>query len=229
MSGPLYQRVASQLRSRLVAEAFGTEFLPSERALCEEYGVSRVTLRRALQTLTEDGLIRPKQGSGYQIVPALVQPLSAMSSFTEDCRSRGMVPGSVRLGSRCIQANEELALALAVPLGSDVSEYRRVRLGDDRPLAYEVALVPADLLTSEWSGASLYEALGAVGQRPTRAIQRLTPVLADSELAEHLRVKVGAPLMKVARVGYSATGRSVEQSYCWFLPDRWHFISEING
>lgn len=229
MSGPLYQRVASELRKRVVDEEFNTEFLPPERVLCEQYGVSRVTMRRALQVLTEDGLIRPKQGSGYQVVPALVQPLSAMSSFTEDCRSRGMRPGSTRIGSQQIYANEEQALALAVPLGSKLSEFRRIRLGDERPLAFEVARVPADLLDADWAGDSLYEALAGQGQSPTRAIQRLTPVLADAQLAAHLNVKAGAPLMKVARIGYSQTGRSVEQSFCWFLPDRWHFISEING
>ena len=229
-SGPMYMRIAAAVRESVArGQYLPGQMLPPERAYMETFAVSRVTVRRALKELVDEALIESRQGSGYVVQSSrLYQPLEHVTSFSEDCRSRGLVPGSVLLGRRSGRSDEEESAHFGVPIGTEVLRVRRVRTGDGEPLLLEHATLLAERAPPwPWPEGSLYRAMERAGYLPTRVRQRYLPVLADAAIARRLDVEPGEPLMLVVRGGFSADDEPVEYSRCWFRADRWDFSHEI--
>lgn len=231
MSGPMYLQIAEDVRNSVANGQFRPgQVLPTERELMEQFSVSRVTVRRALKELVNESLLESRQGSGYvvQTFSNLNQPLNRITSFSEDCVSRGLVPGSVLIGRKRGKSNAMESLHFSVPRGSDVLRVKRVRTGDGQPLLLEHATLLAEKAPDwPWPEGSLYLAMKRQGRVPTRVHQEYVPVLADKPLAKRLDVSNGSPLMLVIRAGYSADNAPVEYSHCWFRPDKWTFAHEI--
>src|SRR5215467_11902529 len=92
---PLYLQVRNGLARLILDGRFGAEdALPSERTLAEQLGISRVTARKAIDALAQEGLILRRHGSGNYVAPMLQQPLTKLTSFTEELKQRGFVPSS---------------------------------------------------------------------------------------------------------------------------------------
>lgn len=230
MSGPKYLQIASDLRDQITQGKLqsGTA-LPTERRLMEHYSVSRVTIRRALRDLVDAALLNSKQGSAYMVSPALVLPLSRITSFSEDCIARGLTPGSTLLSKREGKINPTENLHFEVHDNTRVVRVKRIRTGDDEPLSVEHATLLADIgIEWPWPDNSLYKAMEKQNCMPVKVRQRYEPVLASDSLAKKLNLHPGAPLMLVVRAGFCALNKPVEYSHCWFRPDRWEFSNELN-
>lgn len=229
MNGPMYLQIAEDVRNSVRQGKYRPgEVLPPERVLMEKFDVSRVTVRRALKELVDESLLESRQGSGYTVQSQLHQPLNSVTSFSEDCLSRGVIPGSVLISRNSGKSNAEESAHFNVQVGSDVLRVRRVRTGNGEPFLIEHAtLLAATAPKWPWPGGSLYKAMAKTGQLPVRVQQRYDAVLADKSLARRLDVQVGSPLMLVVRAGYASDDSPVEYSYCWFRPDRWTFSHEI--
>ena len=231
MSGPMYLQIAENVRNSVASGQFKPgQVLPPERELMAQFSVSRVTVRRALKELVDESLLESRQGSGYivQVVPNLNQPLYRITSFSEDCVSRGLTPGSVLITRKHGKSNIEESMHFGVPRGSRVLRVKRVRTGDGEPLLLEHAtLLAAKAPDWPWPEGSLYLAMQQQGTIPVRVQQQYAPVLANKSLAKRLDVSKGAALMLVIRAGFSADNIPVEYSHCWFRPDRWTFAHEI--
>lgn len=231
MSGPMYLQIAEDVRNRVSDGQFRPgQALPAERELMAQFSVSRVTVRRALKELVDESLLEPRQGSGYivQALSHLNQPLNRVTSFSEDCISRGLKPGSVLIGRTQGKSSAKESAHFEVPKGSEVMRVKRVRTGNGEPLLVEHAtLLAAKSPEWPWPEGSLYQAMKIQGLVPVRVQQQYVPVLADKSMANHLDVSKDSPLMLVIRGGYSRDNEPVEYSHCWFRPDRWTFAHEI--
>ena len=122
------------------------EALPPERSLCEAFGVSRVTLRRALDELAREGYLVRRQGSGTFVArPKITQPLT-LSSFSEDMRRRGFTPGSRTISTATVSAGARLGRRIEVSPEAGLLEVTRLRLADWESMAIETLYAPLELL-----------------------------------------------------------------------------------
>src|SRR5438876_9420722 len=119
--------------------------IPAERQLAIDLGVSRLTLRAALDELVRDGYLDRRHGSGtYVTEPKIAQPLT-LTSFSDDMRRRGMTPGSRTLELTSTLARARLAHRLGVPPEARLFRVKRLRLADSMPMAMEILHLPAPL------------------------------------------------------------------------------------
>lgn len=231
MSGPMYVQIAESVRDQVKrGDVKPGQILPAERELMERFCVSRVTIRRALKELVNEAILAPRQGSGYVVQSAsqISQPLNRITSFSQDCRARGLTPGSIVLSRKQGKSNKRESAHFRVPVGTEVCRVRRVRTGNAEPLLLEHAtLLASQVPPWPWPEGSLYLAMQQTNQHPERVYQQYLPVLADKTLACHLAVSPGSALMLVVREGFAANNTPVEYSQCWFRPDKWTFAHEI--
>ena len=228
---PLYLQLHRALREAIESGALGPDdALPSERQLASELGISRITVRKALDGLAEEGLLVRRQGSGNFVGSRIEKNFAKLTSFSEDMRARGRVPRSEwrRRAEGVVSPDEALKLALSP--GTQVYRMDRLRYADDQPMALEYATVVGWALPSlEAVGESLYVALEAAGHRPVRALQRLHALLLNPEQAELLQAKPGDAGLLVERLGYLRDGRAIELSRSFYRGDTYDFIAELNA
>ncbi len=163
---PLYQQLREHvLRMIRSGQLEPGGALPAERVLAEILGVSRLTVRKAFDSLVAEGVLVRRQGSGTFVARRFEQPLSFLSGFSQDMRARGMEPGSKQVRRGLGQATPEEAMALSLSPGEAVARICRVRTADDLPMAIECAVLPAEFVPDpEDVGDSLYAYLKARGR-----------------------------------------------------------------
>jgi GntR family transcriptional regulator len=228
---PLYQQLQRALREAIENGVIAPEdALPPERDLAEMLGVSRITVRKAIDELAEEGLLVRKQGSGTFVSNRVEKNFAKLTSFSEDMRARGREPRSIWLTKAAGTVTPEESLALRSSPGTPVLRFHRIRYADDAPMAIEYATVLAHCLPSiEAVTTSLYEALEKTGNRPVRALQRLRAVLFTGEQAKLLKAQERDAGLLVARVGYLKDGRAVEYSQSYYRGDIYDFVAELSA
>lgn len=229
---PAHVQIASWLRAGMArGQVSPGERLPGERDLAERLGVSRMTLRQALADLESSGdLVRVagRAGGAFVAEPRVEVDLTHLTGLTDQLRRAGRRAGARVLSARrCVPA-ADVASALGLGRRAQAVEIVRVRSANRLPVALETSWFPArlvpGLLDQKLSG-SLYAVLRTrYGHEPVSAVERLQPVLATPELAEHLDVAVGVPLLRVERVARDATGSVVEFARDVFRCDRVDFV-----
>jgi GntR family transcriptional regulator len=228
-AAPLYQQLARCLAQAIHDGQFATdEALPSERVLCEQLGVSRVTARKAIDQLVSQGLVLRRRGSGNYIAPKLEQPLTRLTGFSEELEQRGFKPSSQWLHRAVTGASPEEQLSLGLAVGARVARLERLRLADDVVMAYEQSVLPAQVLPDpQQVGASLYAHLETRGGAPVRALQHIRAVNADAQLAGRLQVPTGQAVLFITRVGYLESGQPVELTHSYCRSDYYGFVAEM--
>ncbi len=226
-----YPQIRDRLAARLETMPPG-HALPPERELAQEYGVARMTLRRALSALVADGLLVRRQGSGTFVAPATVSLRLAASSFTEDMRARGLTPGARTLAASMGPTSPEIAAHLEIDAAADVLRVRRLRLADGIPMATEdlhvpVALVPG-LSADDLVEQSFYRVLkDRFGVEIGRGVQTIVPTVVSAEDAAALQVEPGAPAFRIERITRSITNQVVEYVDSVYRGDRYRLVVDI--
>lgn len=211
---PLYFQVAEHLEKLIESGQYapGTR-LENEVVLAERLGLSRPTMRRAIEYLVDRGLLVRKRGVGTQVVQPKVRRPVELSSLYDDLHSAGKRPRTEVLSFAAEEPSELVAQALAVPLDSKVYAFERLRYAGDEPLSIMCNWVPADVVALDadalrergfyqilrTSGITLKIASESIGGRAARAAE-----------ARLLNEKAGAPLLTMTRTAYDETGRAVE-------------------
>jgi GntR family transcriptional regulator len=228
--GPLYQQLHRALRQAIASQQLAPdEALPTERDMAQDLGVSRITIRKALDALADEGLVTRRQGAGTFVAARVEKSFSKLSSFSEDMLSRGRVPRSAWLRRTDGAVTPEEAMILGLSPSTPVYRFSRIRFADELPMALEYSTVPGFCLPSkEAVESSLYEALAASGHRPTRALQRLRAVLFTDEQAKLLGMSDGAPGLLIERRGFLRDGRAVEFTQSYYRGDAYDFVAELN-
>jgi GntR family transcriptional regulator len=229
--GPLYRRLQDALRRAIETSVLGPqEALPPERELASDLSVSRITVRKALDGLVADGLLTRKQGAGTFVSGRVEKQFAKLTSFSEDMKARGRTPRSEWLLRASGNVTPEEALTLNLSPGAPVYRFHRIRFADDLPMALEYSTIPGfGLAAADAVEDSLYVALQAAGNRPTRALQRLRAVCIDGERARLLGVEPGAPALYIERRGFLDDGRVIEATQSWYRGDAYDFVAELNA
>ena len=228
---PLYLQLQRALREAIEKRVLGPDdALPSERQLAADLGVSRITVRKAIQGLAEEGILDQRQGSGNFVSTRIDKNFAKLTSFSEDMRARGRTPHSVWIKKSSGTVNPDEAMKLALSPGTLVYRFHRLRYADGAPMALEYATVVAAALPSlEAVDHSLYDALERAGNRPVRALQRLRALLLDEEQARQLDAEPGDAGLLVERLGYLRDGRAIELSRSIYRGDTYDFVAELNA
>jgi GntR family transcriptional regulator len=226
---PLYIQVANNLRQVIRDGSLDkAAALPSERALSELTGASRVTIRKALEQLVDEGLLLRRQGSGTFVAPRIEQRGGDLSGFSTDAQNRGEAPGSIWIMKALSLPTEEEAGVLGITPSTGVARQGRVRLANDEPLAIEHAVVAAGLLPDLGQiENSLYAALDLKGNRPVSGSQRIRAGTATSVEAGLLSIREGSELLRIERRTYLADGTPVEFTRSAYRGDRYDFVTEL--
>lgn len=232
-AAPLYLRV-----KKLVSEAVSTgelkqgDAIPSEREAAEQLGVSRVTVRKAFTELVQEGVLVQRRGSGTFVQgqsARLEQPLSRLTSFSEDMRLRGLHTDADWLDRSAGLPTPEEAMKLSMSPSETVCRFRRLRRADGVPLAIEHAAVPSRFLGDPREvTTSLYEALDKRGFKPVRALQRLHATALAAEDARLLGLPEGSPALFIERISYLPDGRTVEYTRSLYRGDTYDFVAELS-
>ncbi|HEY5289550.1 MAG TPA: GntR family transcriptional regulator [Caulobacteraceae bacterium] len=228
--GPLYQQLHRALRQAIANKQLAPdEALPAERDMAQDLGVSRITVRKALDALADEGLVTRRHGAGTFVAARVEKSFSKLSSFTEDMLARGRVPRSAWLRRSDGAVTPEEAMILGLSPATPVYRFSRIRFADDAPMALEHTTVPFFCLPSkEAVETSLYAALERHGHRPARALQRLRAVLFTDDQAQLLNVHQGAPGLLIERRGFLRDGRAVEFTQSYYRGDAYDFVAELN-
>ena len=228
---PLYQQLQQALRRAIDEGAWGAaSALPAERQLASALGISRITVRKAIDALVEEGLLVRRAGAGNFINTRIEKNFARLSSFSEDMRARGRVPRNEWLKRSEGLVTPEEALRLRLSPGTPVYRFNRIRYADEVPMCLEYATIAAFALPSlDAVGDSMYEALQATGNRPVRALQRLSALLLGAEQARQLATREGDAGLCVERLGFARDGRAVEFCRSYFRGDMYDFVAELNA
>lgn len=231
-AGPLYVQLTRRIGAAIDAgELAPGEGLPPEREMAALTGLSRVTVRKAVQALVQAGRLVQRRGSGTFVAPKVErveQALSLLTSFSEDMARRGREGRSVWLSRALHAPSPEETMALGLAAHERVARLERVRLADGVPLAIERAALPATILPDpETVGTSLYAVLAARGFRPARAVQRISAANLGARDAGLLEVPAGAAGLRIERVSYLGTGRVVEFTRSLYRGDAYDFAAEL--
>src|SRR6187397_860878 len=146
---PLYQQLQRALREAIENHVLGPDdALPAERQIATDLAVSRITVRKALDGLVEEGLLVRRQGSGNFVSARIEKNFAKLTSFSEDMRARGRTPKSVWLKRAEGQVSPEEALTLRLSPGAPIYRFHRLRFADDAPMCLEFATIAGFALPS---------------------------------------------------------------------------------
>lgn len=205
--------------------------LPPEREIAAITKLSRVTVRKAIRALAQDGIIIQKQGSGSFVAteaPQIEQSLSRLTSFSEDMSRRGMESTSVWLERGIFMPSPDEMLALALSSEDSVSRVARLRMADGKPMAIERASLSTEMLPNPLLvQTSLYEALEETGLRPVRALQKISAINLDEENALLLEIAPGKAGLRIERTSFLNDGRIVEFTQSIYRGDAYNFVAEL--
>ncbi|HEX2177433.1 MAG TPA: GntR family transcriptional regulator [Nocardioidaceae bacterium] len=205
--------------------------LPPERQLAQSLGVSRLTLRAAVQQLVAEGLLMRRQGSGTFVAqPAVAQPLT-LTSFSEDMRRRGMRPGSRVLTFGVDFAGAKTGSRLQMSPRSRVWVVRRLRLADDMPMAIETLHLPQsllpDLIREDLENSSLYEYLRERGIEMGPGSQVIETTVTDEQESSLLMLPVLSPAFLFERITHDRQGQAIEYVRSVYRGDRYRLLAEL--
>ncbi|WP_319460270.1 GntR family transcriptional regulator [Micromonospora sp. RTP1Z1] len=211
---PLYFQVAEQFSAAIQrGDLAPGDRLDSELQLADRLGLSRPTVRQAIQHLVDKGLIVRRRGVGTQVVRGQVRRAVELTSLHDDLARAGRQPSTSVLELATVACPAEVAAALGVTAGGEVQHLRRLRFADGEPLAVMENWLPLDLVRLTLDGLQsrgLYAILRAAGLRVRGAQQRIGARAATAAEAQMLGERRGAPLLTMTRTAYDDQGRIVE-------------------
>ncbi len=213
---PRHQQIADHLRTEIAREEFlPGDKLPSEKRLCDYYKVSRITVRQALKSLENEGLIFKKQGLGAFVrqenpTPNLVQ----LTDFSEDMRRAGLSSSSKLIHFGKVPGDEKVNPILEIPPEKSLMKLERVRYANDTPVAFDITWLPVSyghlLLDQDLNHRTIYEILEDEYDIPIKAGRySITATAAHPIIANHLNLKPGDPLLEINRCSRTIGGKKV--------------------
>ncbi len=231
---PLYVQLKNSLLMQITSNQLAPhQQLPSERELCEQFGVSRTTVRQAINEMIHEGLVYSRAGKGtFVSEPKINQQLRTLTGFSQDVLERGGTPSSQVLEARLIPATPDLAERLQVTLETELVLLSRLRLANGMPLAIETSYLNhsycKDILQHDFSNASLYHVLQTEYQlRLVRAEQTIEAGLANPQELALLKMHPPAAILKMERLTTTDQDVRLEYTVSVYRGDRYKFRTTL--
>jgi GntR family transcriptional regulator len=238
---PKYHQVYLVLREQLQEGQFD-QGLPGELALMQQYAVARVTVRRALAQLAQEGLISREPGRGTRsLVQRHPQPVQVGHPKVQQARLTGLLENLVNMGLSTsvkvlsvqrISAPLDVAKALALPDGEWVQKAQRVRYTKEGPLSHITTWVPERIASGfgrkELAQKPILMLLEASGVKVGRAQQSISAKLADASMAQHLDIAVGSALLAVSRLIFDTHDKPIQWLHGLYRPDRYEYQMQLS-
>lgn len=229
---PVYIQIHDQIKTEIEKGKWKIgDRLPSERELSVQFNVSRMTLRQAIQTLADEGILERKIGSGTYVARKKVQEkMSGTTSFTEIMLSQNRKPSSKTISYFVAKPSSSEMEKLHLGEEDSIVRMERIRYADDVPICFEVASLPLDIV-GEYSkqeiSRSLYQTLESKGGlKIGHANQTISAMVASERIAEYLDVKKGAAILRLRQVSYLEDGRPFEYVRTQYVGNRFEFYLE---
>jgi GntR family transcriptional regulator len=213
---PLHAQVEESLvRSMADGALPPSTRLPSEDSLVERYGVSRTTIRTAIQSLIARGLVEIRRGRGTFVTqPVVTQELTQLTGFIEDLQTLGRGPSAQVLDRRIVAASETVARQLSLQRGTAVARIQRLRLADGVPLSFDETYLPQDL--EHQSSTPLME-----------AEYRVAAVASHGTVARALGIIPGSPIFLIERTTHSDNHRPVDYERLYYRGDHIRIVTRL--
>jgi GntR family transcriptional regulator len=235
---PLYHQLKTLLQAEINRKDLKPgDRLPSEHEIEVRFGVSRATIRQALNSLVQEGVVERIQGVGTFVAHPHIRHSSGLISFTEDMRGQGLTPSHEVLESLLKEAPDSIRERLDLGQNHSTWYLRRLHLADSVPVGIGETWIPLQhlgavvdaLAQGEVEIGSLYDFLESsqVGVKLDSGTETVTADLSDDALAELLRCESGSPLLRVERITYMADSRPIEVSRMAFVASRYEYRTEI--
>lgn len=226
----LYYQLVDILKEQIESNMVSHEKLPSERELEKKYGISRITVRLALQELETEGYIYRRHGKGTFVsdLSKSTTDLAGAYSFTEQMKRLGRHPETIILSFNQTEAKKKISLALNISLGESVFEIKRLRLADKEPLMVEKSFLPVKLFLSltkkQMESKPLYDIFSEdFDQKIRLADEEFYASVASKEDAEILQIAIGAPVLHLVRTTYNMKNEVVEYTLSVARADQFHY------
>jgi GntR family transcriptional regulator len=211
-----------------------TGALPNEEALCQRFGVSRITVRRALADLVSLGLVERRHGLGTFVKPGPPMARGAPSlGFIDSLRQVATETQVQVLQVERVAPMPDIAAVLQLAAGEAALHAYRLRSIGEVPVMMTEAWVPGyvgkRVTAARLRKRALYEVLQEEGVQFGRVVQEITAQAATPDVARLLQVEVGSPLLKLVRLMHDAAARPVEHLTALLPPDRSRILMDIPG
>lgn len=227
---PLYHQIFLIIRNRIYAGNLAAgDRVPGEQDLCDEFGVSRITAKRALNELADAGLVIRERGRGTRVIqrPAVPAVTSSIEGWLENISLMSHSTKAQVLEFGYAAALDDIAAALELAPGSEVQRAVRIRRLDGQPMSYLVTYVPAEIgrhyTRTDLNSTPLLKLLEKAGVAVASARQSISATIADADIADALECPAGSPLIEVRRIVRDHNDRPVEYIRVLYRPDLYRF------
>ena len=224
---PLYFQVSQQIERAISSGQLGPGArLDNEISLAEQFGLSRPTMRRAIQELVDKGLLVRKRGVSTQVVHGQVTRPVELTSLFDDLARGNQTPSTTLLVNEIIPASEKVAHFLDVPVGERVLRLRRLRFANGEPLAILENYLPdelSDIGQSDLEARGLYQLMRARGVHIRVAKQKIGARAGTAEECQLLAERKGSPLLTMDRATHDDSGRPVEWGHHVYRASQYSF------
>lgn len=233
-NAPLYTKVEAALAEEIAAAVLpaGSQLPPEER-LIDRFGVSRTTVRKAVENLVARGLVEIRRGKGTFVTePKITQELTELSGFVEDMTAIGRNPSARLLDKRTVAATREVARHLGIVPGTLVYRIERVRLADGVAMSFDETYLPleigAKIASNDLEAQPIFALLEDKYELPLIEAQyRLEAVIADEHVAQALDVKAGSPIFLIERTSYGEEQRPLDYEKLYYRGDLIRFTTRL--
>lgn len=229
MNSPVYIQIHNEIKRAIEAGKWKVgERIPAERELSTQFSVSRMTLRQAISTLVDEGILERKVGSGTYVASQKVQEkVSGVTSFTELMEAQGKKPSSRTISYHTSEPSLSEVEKLQLNDGDLVLRMERIRFADSVPICYETATIP-EKLVNDFSKSevtkSLYKTLEEkAGLVIGRADQTVSAMLASEKVSEYLDIKRGDAILRLHQLSYAQDGTPFEYVRTQYVGERFEF------
>lgn len=224
---PLYMQLKQAITEDIHRGVYSTgERLPTETDLCDIYGVSRITVRKAVLELVEEGFLVRQQGKGTFVQrPKAKRELIAVDGHSDYMSKLGKSPSKKMISFGIQPASEQIAKLLCISSESHVLELQRILYFDDKPLTLEISHYSLERFPNlnqyVHDSVSMYETLKSKYDiAPVYNEKLLNLIFANAAEAKHLETEAGEPLFKIEKVAYDAAKQPIHSSFLYYPANR---------